>query len=212
MSFYFISDYLSNIFALDLLSHHHHLLLFFFFGRSHTPLKLKRWHRVRISRTGLLAEVQVDDKKKVAQLATGAFTQVLTLISILSCSWNLGAYYYKSEICWSIMAKINIFTDFFLHSYSKFIAYLYTYQAIHYCNIFQLFRVLCCNAQWCWSEQRKLVLSLEMLTLRVCNDSNFASDKIKLKEASCNTFHQTYMYLCIWNNPTNLTVSLSQLF
>ena len=66
---------------------------FFFFGRSHTPLKLKRWHRVRISRTGLLAEVQVDDKKKVAQLATGAFTQVLTLISILSCSWNLGAYY-----------------------------------------------------------------------------------------------------------------------
>ena len=40
------------------------------------PLKLKRWHRVRISRTGLLAEVQVDDNKKVAQLATGAFTQV----------------------------------------------------------------------------------------------------------------------------------------
>ena len=54
------------------------------------------------------------------------------------------------------------------------------------------------------------ISSLELLNLRVCNDSNFASDKIKLKEASCNTFHQTYMYLCIWNNPTNLTVSLTQ--
>ena len=77
--------------AQDFLSHI--LIIIFFFGRSPSPLKLKRWHRVRISRTGLLAEVQVDDKKKVAQLATGAFTQVLTLISILSCSWNLGAYY-----------------------------------------------------------------------------------------------------------------------
>jgi hypothetical protein len=43
------------------------------------PLKLDRWHVVRISRTGLLAEVQVNDKKRVAQLANGAFTQVRQL-------------------------------------------------------------------------------------------------------------------------------------
>ena len=88
-------------------------------------MKLKRWHRVRISRTGLLAEVQVDDKKKVAQLATGAFTQVLTLISILSCSWNLGAYHGVHtkrvkfvEALWLQSTSLLIF----LHSYSKFIA------------------------------------------------------------------------------------------
>lgn len=44
--------------------------------RSSTPLKLGRWHVVKISRTSLLAEIQVDDKRPVAQIATGAFTQV----------------------------------------------------------------------------------------------------------------------------------------
>lgn len=45
--------------------------------RSSSPLKLNRWHRVRVTRTGLLAEVQVNDRKRVAQLAAGAFTQVI---------------------------------------------------------------------------------------------------------------------------------------
>ena len=55
--------------------------------RSSSPLKLNRWHRVRVTRTGLLAEVQVNDRKRVAQLAAGAFTQVsfflLTLYAII---------------------------------------------------------------------------------------------------------------------------------
>ena len=66
-----------NLFASSLLS----------LERSSSPLKLNRWHRVRVTRTGLLAEVQVNDRKRVAQLAAGAFTQVsfflLTLYPII---------------------------------------------------------------------------------------------------------------------------------
>ena len=45
--------------------------------KSPNPLAINRWHRVRVTRTGLLAEIQVNDRKRVAQLATGAFTQVI---------------------------------------------------------------------------------------------------------------------------------------
>ena len=61
------------------------------------PLKLKRWHRVRISRTGLLAEVQVDDNKKVAQLATGAFTQVNNVL-----------LFYFPPLCHAILKKVFV--------------------------------------------------------------------------------------------------------
>jgi hypothetical protein len=34
------------------------------------------WHTVRVSRTGLLAEVSVDRQKRTIQIGSGSFTQV----------------------------------------------------------------------------------------------------------------------------------------
>ena len=34
------------------------------------------WHTVRVSRTGLLAEVSVDRQKRMIQIGAGSFTQV----------------------------------------------------------------------------------------------------------------------------------------
>ena len=48
------------------------------FFRSHHPLKLNEWHTVKISRTGLLAEIQVDRQRRVSHIGAGAFTQVST--------------------------------------------------------------------------------------------------------------------------------------
>ena len=48
------------------------------FYRSHHPLKLNEWHTVKVSRTGLLAEIQVDRQRRVSHIGAGAFTQVST--------------------------------------------------------------------------------------------------------------------------------------
>ena len=52
-----------------------HSLIFF---RSHHPLKVDEWHTVKVSRTGLLAEIQVDKQRRVSHIGAGAFTQVST--------------------------------------------------------------------------------------------------------------------------------------
>ena len=44
---------------------------------SRHPLNLDRWQSVKIYRTGLLAEIQVDDGYRVSKIGKGAFTQVL---------------------------------------------------------------------------------------------------------------------------------------
>ena len=41
-------------------------------------MKLNRWHTVKVSRTGLLAEIQVDRQRRVSHIGAGAFTQVST--------------------------------------------------------------------------------------------------------------------------------------
>ena len=44
---------------------------------SRHPLNLDRWQSVKIYRTGLLAEIQVDDGYRVSKIGKGAFTQVI---------------------------------------------------------------------------------------------------------------------------------------
>ena len=44
---------------------------------SRHPLKVDRWQSVKIYRTGLLAEIQVDDGYRVSTIGKGAFTQVI---------------------------------------------------------------------------------------------------------------------------------------
>ena len=57
----------------------HHIKPFFHYSsRSHHPLKLNHWHTVKVSRTGLLAEIQVDRQRRVSHIGAGAFTQVST--------------------------------------------------------------------------------------------------------------------------------------
>ena len=51
---------------------------FHYFPRSHHPLKLNHWHTVKVSRTGLLAEILVDRQRRVSHIGAGAFTQVST--------------------------------------------------------------------------------------------------------------------------------------
>ena len=46
--------------------------------RSHHPLSLNEWHKIKVSRTGLLAEIEVDQQKRVSHIGAGAFTQVST--------------------------------------------------------------------------------------------------------------------------------------
>ena len=46
--------------------------------RSHHPLSLNDWHKIKVSRTGLLAEIEVDQQKRVSHIGAGAFTQVST--------------------------------------------------------------------------------------------------------------------------------------
>ena len=43
---------------------------------SRHPLNLDRWQSLKIYRTGLLAEIQVDDGYRVSKIGKGAFTQV----------------------------------------------------------------------------------------------------------------------------------------
>ena len=45
---------------------------------SHHPLSLNDWHKIKVSRTGLLAEIEVDQQKRVSHIGAGAFTQVST--------------------------------------------------------------------------------------------------------------------------------------
>ena len=44
--------------------------------QSRSPLKLGKWHTVRVSRTGLLAEIKVDRQRRITKIGQGAFTQV----------------------------------------------------------------------------------------------------------------------------------------
>ena len=84
-----------NLFASSLLS----------LKRSSSPLKLNRWHRVRVTRTGLLAEVQVNDRKRVAQLAAGAFTQVTFFSAHTLCNYkDLSTKFAK--IVWKTISSI----------------------------------------------------------------------------------------------------------
>ncbi|XP_061175117.1 pikachurin-like [Saccostrea echinata] len=52
------------------------------FIRSSKPLSLKKWHRVKVSRTGLQGVLEVDNQSPVQGLSKGAFTQ-LTLLQPL---------------------------------------------------------------------------------------------------------------------------------
>ena len=41
-------------------------------------MSLNDWHKIKVSRTGLLAEIEVDQQKRVSHIGAGAFTQVST--------------------------------------------------------------------------------------------------------------------------------------